>query len=227
MAISQIMIVDDYELARRGLKNMLESEPDLLILGEFSSVEELLQDPKLSETDVVLMDIKLPGMDGIQAIPYVKDVNPKIKVLVVSSCADEKVGLVLQAGGDGCLTKGARQVELIAAIRATIQGVIPLDPSISRQIWGQGDDHNSAPTRRVMGNLHLSERQSQILDLVKEGTPNSQIASALNISEQTVKNHMTHIFDGLEVQDRTEAVVKALRHGFISLWHRSPVEQTS
>ncbi len=208
MAVTKIMLVDDYELARRGLSSMLEMEPDIQVLGTFSSAEELLQHPQLYEADVVLMDIKLPGMDGIKAIQHVKDVNPQIKVIMVSSYSDELPHLALREGADGYLTKGARQVELVNAIRATLEGGMPLDPSINRQIWGLDD-------------CHLSNRQAQILDLAKEGTSNIEIAAALNISEQTVKNHMTNIFERLDVRDRTEAVVKALRNGIISLRHES------
>ena len=218
MTAIQIMLVDDYELARHGLKTMLEMEPDLRVMATLGSAEELLRHPDLCRADVVILDVQLPGMDGIEAIPRVRQVNSEAKILMMSSYSGAFPYQALQAGADGYLMKGSRQVEIASAIKAILEGGISMDPSINRQMWRPGGNWQSIPTPRSIGDKHLSERQIQILELIKDGCSNCEIASNLNISEQTVKNHMTHIFDKLEARDRTEAVVIALRSGSIPLW---------
>lgn len=196
-----ILLVDDHPLVRAGLANLIGTTDDLLVVGEAAGGEESVILAGDLEPDVVLMDLSMPGMDGVEATRLILDAHPQIHVVVLTSFADEKrVSDALAAGAVGYLLKDTDAREVLAAIRSAAQGHAPLDPRVARALL-------PSATPRVKDTL--SARELEVLALVAKGLANKQIGRALGISERTVKVHVGHVFRRIGVSDRTSAAMWA------------------
>jgi len=205
----RLLIVDDHPVVRDGLRGMLESQPDFEVLGEASDGAAALRLVDRLEPDVILMDLRMPGMDGVTATCQVKSRRPGIQILVLTTYeSDADILPAIEAGATGYLLKDTSREELYRAIRAAARGEPVLAPSVARRLIGH--------MRLPMGEK-LSSRELEVLGLVAGGASNGDIAGRLHISQATVKSHLIHIFSKLGVSDRTAAVTVALQRGLIRL----------
>ena len=205
----RILISDDHPVVRAGLRGMLSSELDFEVEGEAQNGKEAVALTGELRPDVVLMDLRMPEMDGVTAIGRIKEKQPEVQILVLTTYeSDADIIRAVEAGATGFLLKDAPREELFAAIKAAAAGNSPLSPAVAARLM-----------RRMRGPAAeaLSVREIEVLELVARGTSNKEIATPLWISETTVKSHMLHIFDKLGVADRTAAVTAALKRGIIRL----------
>lgn len=198
------MLVDDHHALRVGLEHLLSTAADIDIVGDAAGGEQALELAVEVEPEVVLMDLSMPGMSGIEATRRLLAVLPDVAVVVLTSFANEDLVVdAVEAGAIGYLLKDAEPDELVRAVRAAARGESPMDPRAARTIL----------TRRSGGAIELSAREREVLALVARGMANKQIGRALGITEHTVKAHLTSIFAQLNVNDRTSAAMWAQRHG--------------
>lgn len=217
-----VLIVEDHELTRGGLVFAFKGEPGLKIVGEAENGEEGLRLVNLNHPDIVLMDINMPVMDGIEATRRIKEKYPDIKVVILTSHNNhEEVLASLAAGADAYCLKDIRTERLVQVLEMVMEGAIWLDPAIARHIVDSLNapaaltpDGPSTQTRKRY-NTELSERELQVLNLLAHGKGNKEIARKLAISIHTVKAHVSTIIQKLAVDDRTQAAVKALKEGLI------------
>ena len=196
-----VLLVDDHPLVRSGLANLIGTTDDLLVVGEASGGEQSVTLAEELEPDVVLMDLSMPGMDGVEATRLILDAHPQMHVVVLTSFADEqRVSDALAAGAVGYLLKDTDAREVLGAIRSASQGHAPLDPRVARALL-------PSATPRVKDTL--SVRELEVLTLVAKGLANKQIGRSLGISERTVKVHVGHVFRRIGVADRTSAAMWA------------------
>lgn len=199
--MTTVLLVDDHPLVRSGLANLIATTDDLKVVGEAAGGAESVVLAGDLEPDVVLMDLSMPGMDGVEATRLILDTHPQIHVVVLTSFADEqRVSEALAAGAVGYLLKDTDAREVLAAIRSAAQGHAPLDPRVARSLL-------PSSTPRLKDTL--STRELQVLRLVAKGLANKQIGRALGISERTVKVHVGHVFRRIGVTDRTSAAMWA------------------
>jgi DNA-binding NarL/FixJ family response regulator len=205
----RLLIVDDHPVVRDGLHGMLERQPDFEILGEACDGAVALRMADEMKPDVILMDLRMPVMDGVTATRQIKSRQPGIQVLVLTTYdSDADILPAIEAGATGYLLKDTSREELYRAIRAAAQGEPVLAPSVARRLIGR---------MRFPVEENLSGRELEVLEFVANGASNSDIANHLHISQATVKSHLIHIFDKLGVSDRTAAVTVALQRGLIRL----------
>ena len=204
-----LVIADDHLVVRDGLRGMLESQPDFEVVGEASNGEEVVQLVSSLKPEVVLMDLRMPVMDGVTAIRQIKDSQPGVQMLVLTTYdSDADILPAIEAGATGYLLKDISREELYSAVRATARGESVLAPGVAARLVGR---------MRAPAEEQLSSRELEVLQLVAEGDSNSEIASRLHISQATVKSHLIHIFGKLGVSDRTAAVTVALQRGIMRL----------
>jgi len=218
-----IFIAEDYEITRVGLKLTLGNVPDLKIVGEAEDGESAVRKVTELRPHVVLMDIGLPVMDGIDATLKIKSLSPETKVIMLTSHDNDRdIFAALGAGADGYCLKEVGSGQLINAIRAVAEGVAWLDAGIASRVLKacvsnpQQVVPNPSPKQGKNGSTSpLSQRELDVLLLVVEGKSNQEIAASLILSVETVKTHMRHIMEKLAVSDRTQAAVKAMREGIV------------
>jgi len=199
--MTTVLLVDDHPLVRAGLATLIGTTDDLVIVGEAAGGEQAVTMAGDLEPDVVLMDLSMPGMDGVEATRLILDAHPEIHVVVLTSFADEeRVSDALAAGAVGYLLKDCDPLEVLSAIRSASLGHAPLDPRVARALL-------PSATPRVKDTL--SARELQVLRLVAKGLANKQIGRSLGISERTVKVHVGHVFRRIGVADRTSAAMWA------------------
>jgi DNA-binding NarL/FixJ family response regulator len=204
--VIRVLIADDHGVVRDGLGRMIEALPDMELVGMASDGEEAVQRAGESEPDVVLMDLDMPVLDGIEATKRIAASQPQTAVLVLTAFSDgPRIMGALEAGACGYLLKDVDGDEVAEGIRAAARGESPLDPRAARTML----DARTAPDPLA----GLSEREREVLQLLVAGMPNKLIARRLQISEKTVKSHLTRIFRALDVTDRTQAALWAERHG--------------
>jgi len=204
-----LIIADDHPVVRNGLVGMLESQPDLIILGEASDGEAAVHLATTLEPQVVLMDLRMPGMDGVTAIREIKKRCPDIHILVLTTYdSDSDILPAIEAGATGYLLKDSSREDLFGAIRAAARGESVVAPAVTALLM----ERMRAPAEEK-----LSIRELEVLGLVSEGASNADIADRLHISQATVKSHLVHIFGKLGVSDRTAAVTVALQRGILHL----------
>jgi DNA-binding NarL/FixJ family response regulator len=204
-----LVIVDDHPVVRDGLRGMLESQPDFEVVGEAANGEQAVQLANSLKPEVMLMDLRMPVMDGVTALGEIKSSSPTVQVLVLTTYdSDADILPAIEAGAMGYLLKDTSREDLYSAIRATARGESVLSPGVAARIISQ---------MRAPAEEKLSDREVEVLQLVAEGESNSEIASRLHISQATVKSHLIHIFGKLGVSDRTAAVTVALRRGILIL----------
>jgi DNA-binding NarL/FixJ family response regulator len=205
----RILVCDDHPVVRSGLRGMIQSQPDLEVIAEASKGAQAVEIATRLQPDIVLMDLRMPGMDGVTATEAIKSMHPSIHVLILTTYdTDADILRALEKGATGFLLKDEREDRLFDAIREAAGGRSPLAPGVASRL-----------VERLRGDAdsHVSEREIEILMLVAQGQSNREIARELHISDSTVKAHMLHIFDKLGVTDRTAAVTTALRQGIIRL----------
>jgi DNA-binding NarL/FixJ family response regulator len=212
-----VVIVEDQEIARVGLKVILEASYGIKVLGVAQDGQEAVATTLELKPNVVLMDIGLPILNGIEATKQIKAESPEQRIIMLTSHDDDRhVFAALSAGADGYCLKEAPSQQLVMAIKAVSEGVAWLDPGIAGRVLrsiGTGEkekeDEKSNPASA------LSSRELDVLRLVVDGSTNQEIADKLVLSVETVKTHMRHIMEKLAVSDRTQAAVKAMREGLI------------
>ncbi|MEA5569844.1 response regulator transcription factor [Calothrix sp. UHCC 0171] len=207
----KVLIVDDQHLIRQGLRTLLELEPDLEIIGEAENGQEALNLIRELQPDVVLMDMRMPIMDGVAATREIHKNFVKVKVLVLTTFDDhEYVTAALQNGAMGYLLKDTPSEELAVAIRAVYKGYTQLGPGIVKKLLTQFPANSTTPETLPPPNLaELTPREKDVLKLIASGANNREIAQQLYISEGTVKNHVTNILNRLNLRDRTQAAIFA------------------
>lgn len=212
-----ILLVDDQALFREGLRTLLEVQPDIKVVGEASNGEEALRIAAIEKPSVVLMDLRMPVMDGVTATRRLKDTHPTCKVIVLTTFDDDDyVFDGLRAGAVGYLLKDVSSEKLYEAIRSADKGEYFLMPSITAKVMAEFS-RMARPNRTAIEAMSaaLSARELEVLRMVATGASNKEIADALVIAEGTVKNHLTSILAKLEVRDRMQAVLKARDLGLI------------
>jgi DNA-binding NarL/FixJ family response regulator len=212
----RVLIADDQAMVRSGLRMILESEMDLEVVDEAENGRQAVRIAKRDRPDVVLMDVRMPEMDGLEATRQISSEMSEVRVIVLTTFdVDEYVYGALRAGASGFLLKDAPADDLVAAIRVVASGDALLAPSVTRRIIEQfaaGPD----PERVVAGLDNLTEREVEVLRLVARGMSNTEIAADLFVSEATVKTHVSHILTKLGIRDRVQAVVAAYESGLIT-----------
>lgn len=212
----RIMLAEDHVLVREGTKEMLDREEDMEVVAEAGDGEEAVRLAEEEDLDIVIMDIALPKLNGIEATRRIKEISPGTTVLVLTAYDDDEyVFALLEAGAAGYLLKDVSTSELVAGIRAVEAGESMLHPAIARKVinrfsqWVEDDGKEEDFEE-------LTEREAEVLQFAGRGITNKEIASRLSISHRTVQAHLSHIFSKLGVGSRTEAVVFALRRGLLT-----------
>lgn len=201
----RVVLVDDHAVLRRGLAQLLDGEPDISVVGTAADGDEALAVVRRTGADVVLMDLQMPGVDGVTATRRIV-ADGAAEVLVLTSFSDaDRIVAALDAGAVGYLLKDAEPEEVIEGVRAVSRGESPLHPRAARQLLSV---RSAAPTP-----VDLTPREVEVLVLVRQGLANKQIARRLGISERTVKAHLTSVFSRIGVGDRTQAALWAERRG--------------
>jgi NarL family two-component system response regulator LiaR len=211
-----VLMADDHDLVREGTRELLEREDDLLVVAEAGDGEEAVHLAAEHHPDVALMDIDMPKLNGIEATKKIKSVSPSTAVLILTAYDDDQyVFALLEAGAAGYLLKSVRGRDLVEAIRAVHAGESALHPVIARKVI----THFTRPASHLeeSRSAQLSDRELGVLRLAARGMSNRDIAQDLNLSERTIQAHLSTIFTKMEVGSRTEAVVQALREGWIAL----------
>lgn len=208
----KLLLVDDHPVVRKGTRELLEGESDLTVLGEAGNGEEAIAQARALRPDVILMDVSMPGMNGIEATKAIKAEHPSIGVLVLTSYDDDAyVFALLEAGAAGYLLKNASEDDLLGAVRAVAAGESALHPSIARKVL----ERFSVSTTPTPPEDELSLRELEVLRVAATGRTNKEIARDLDISPRTVQVHLANIFSKLGVGSRTEAVLHGIKRGWI------------
>jgi NarL family two-component system response regulator LiaR len=214
---TRIMLADDHPLLRQALRDVLEKQLDFEIVAEASDGEEAVKLATELLPDVVIMDISMPKLNGLEATKRIKASRPAIAVLVLTVHSDsEHILSILQAGAGGYLTKSVYGNEVINAIRALVCGETVLSQAVSQQIFRYAFQHTTKPKRLDAGNK-LSTREMEVLSLAAKGISNKDIALRLGLSLRTVKGYLVDLFLKLNVASRTEAVIVGLRKGILTI----------
>ncbi|MCJ7521942.1 MAG: response regulator transcription factor [Dehalococcoidia bacterium] len=212
----RILIADDHAVVREGTRQILEHEADLEVVAEACDGEETVSLATKLKPDIAIVDIAMPKLDGIEATRQIKELCPTVAVLILTAYDDDQfVFSLLEAGAAGYLLKSIRGRELVDAIRAVYAGESVLHPSIARKVLNRFVP--SDKTREEQLQQELSEREMEVLRLATRGFSNKDIADELSLSARTVQGHLGHIFNKLNVSSRTEAVVCALKKGWVTL----------
>jgi len=210
----RVFIAEDHAIVRKGVRTLLSLEKDIQVVGEAANGHEAVRQVNDLKPDVVLMDLVMPEMDGIQAIQRIKETDPEIKVLVLTSFAtDDKIFPAIKAGALGYLLKDSDPAELVTAIRQVNAGECSLHPIIARKVL---QELNLAPRHPATPQV-LTGREVEVLRMVSQGKSNRQIADELVLSLGTVRAHLSNILGKLHLASRTQATLYALREGLASL----------
>jgi len=208
----KVIICDDQAIVRAGLVMLLKLEPDIDIVGTAEDGAEAVQMVADRRPDLILMDLKMPVMNGVEATRQITMKYPEVKVLVLTTYADDEwVFDAIQAGASGYLLKDTPREELVKAVRGTVAGKTYLDPSIAGKVLEQASSRQTQPASLITSKL--TQREAEVLRLIAKGLTNADIADSLFLSDGTVRNHVSAILAKLGVNDRTHAAVIAIQHG--------------
>jgi DNA-binding NarL/FixJ family response regulator len=209
---TRVLVADDHNLFRYGIKAMLANAEGFEVVGEAATGEEVVEKVAQTRPDIVLMDIQMPGVNGIEATRRVLERDPSIGVVVVTMFEDDdSVFAAMRAGARGYVLKGADAEEVLKVVGAVAEGEAHFGPEIARRLMG----FFSAPKPAAPSEAfpELTAREAELLDLIARGLNNAEIAKRLHVSQKTVRNHVSHIFLKLQVADRAQAIVKAREAG--------------
>jgi DNA-binding NarL/FixJ family response regulator len=207
MTTTRVLLVDDHPVVREGLRGMINAEDDLTVVGEAGSGAEAVALAESLRPDVILMDLRMPDVDGVTATEQILAASPSIRIVVVTTYeSDADILRAVEAGAAGYLLKDASRVELADAVRDAARGKTVLAPSVADRL---------VRFVRQPASVSLSSREVEVLGLVAKGTTNAEIGRALHISEATVKTHLLRAFNKLDVSDRTAAVTTAMALGLL------------
>jgi NarL family two-component system response regulator LiaR len=210
----RVLIADDHEILRKGIRALLSTEPDIQVVGETGNGLETVTQAEALRPDVILMDLVMPVMDGIEATRRITAAQPDTRILVLTSfAADDKVFPAIKAGALGYILKDSGPVELVQAIHQVYQGQPSLEPSIALKMLQE----LSHPPQRSPTPDPLTERELEVLKLLAQGKSNREIAEQLVITELTVRTHVSNILGKLHLASRTQAALYALKEGLASL----------
>jgi DNA-binding NarL/FixJ family response regulator len=214
----RVVLADDHAMVREGTRQLLEREPDINVIGEASNGEEAVRLAQMLEPDVVVMDVSMPGIGGIEATRRIKQQKPGVEVLVLTAHDDDQyIFTLLEAGASGYLLKTAPVSELVKAIHEVNQGQSALDPAVARKVVQQLTT-GGRPTQKQQDSFEmLTEREQEVLKLLAQSKSNKEIAEVLVISDRTVQTHLSNIFSKMGVSSRTEAVLAAIKRGWVSV----------
>jgi DNA-binding NarL/FixJ family response regulator len=211
----RILLADDQDLVREGLRMLLEAEPDLEVVGEAGDGKEALAETRRLDPDVVLMDVRMPELDGIEATARLAATGSKARVLMLTTFdLDEYVYLALKAGASGFLLKDATREQLVGAVRTIAAGESLLAPAVTRRLiedYTRGPKPGGPPEAAAA----LSERELEVLRLLARGLSNAEIAKELFLGEATVKSHVARVLAKLDLRDRVQTVVFAYESGLV------------
>jgi two-component system, NarL family, response regulator LiaR len=220
----RVLLADDHAVVRQGLRTFLELQDDLDVVGEAADGEEAVAQVERLEPDVVLMDLVMPRVDGIEAIRRIRDLRPATRVLALTSFVDDdRVFPALRAGAAGYLLKDVEPGDLVRAIRSVHAGEALLHPTVTARLVAEVAAEprpatgRGAPPRVERGDEVLTAREREVIALIARGLANKAIAFELGVAEKTVKTHVSNIFGKLGLTDRTQAAMYAVRHGLVEL----------
>jgi DNA-binding NarL/FixJ family response regulator len=222
----RVLLVDDQEIVRQGLATILRYQPSIEVVGQAADGRQAIAQSLELKPDVVLMDIKMPRLGGIPASREIKKHLPQTEVIILTTYeADDLVFDGIKAGASGYLLKDVSSEELVAAIQGVRAGEAQLAPKVARKVLGEFKRLLAEPVPKARMRPEdeelvlapLTEREEEVLQLLAEGLSNREIASRLHLTEGTVKNHISAILGKLQANDRTHAVIRALRHGLVEL----------
>jgi len=220
--IIRVMIVDDHPVVRRGIKSLLDEEDDIQVVGEAVNGRDALEKVPSLLPDVILMDLVMPGMGGIESIEKITAAYPKARILVMTSfAADDKVFPSIKAGALGYLLKDSDPEDLIRMIRQVHRGELSIHPSIARKVIQE----LNRPAQEPLTPSPLTGRELEILQLLAQGVENKQIALRLVVREATVRTHVSNILSKLQLANRVQATLYALRTGITSLEQEKPEKE--
>jgi DNA-binding NarL/FixJ family response regulator len=217
METIRVVLVDDHALLREGTRKLLEGEPDFKVVGEAANGLDGVKVVRAEKPDVVLMDVVMPGLAGLEATRQIKQSNPAVAIIILSAYDDDRYVLsLLEAGIAGYLLKSAGGHELIQAIRAIKAGEAVLHPRVTAKLLARAS-RSSTHASSSSGGDRPSERELEVLRLAANGMGNKEIAAELALSVATVKAHLVNVFNKMGVGSRTEAVLQGLRYGWIRM----------
>ncbi|MSP14707.1 MAG: response regulator transcription factor [Chloroflexi bacterium] len=210
-----VLIVDDHKLFREGLRSLLNSIPDIVAVGDAANGQEGIEQAEALQPDIILMDIQMPIVNGIEATRRIFSTSPHIGVIMVTMFEDDdSVFAAMRAGAKGYMLKHADQKEMLNAIRAVASGEAVFSPGIARRLIKYFQDlHFSSPVEVKQIFPELTDRERQVLELIAQGYSNTEIAQKCFLSSKTVRNHVSNIFSKLQVADRAQAIVRARQAG--------------
>jgi DNA-binding NarL/FixJ family response regulator len=206
----RVLLVDDHPMVREGMKRLLEGEGGFEVVGEVDSVEEALVELERGSTEIVVMDIQLPGINGVEGTRMLKAAHPEVKVVIVSAYGEDYLVPSIDAGADGYLLKTLPPGELVKSMHQAALGQSPVDSALTRHLMNQ-----AAAGKASDGEGMPTERQQDVLKLVANGLSSKELASRLYISQTTLKREFRNIFNLLGVNDRAHAVAEAYRRSLI------------
>src|SRR5690349_3385241 len=216
----RILIADDHPVFRFGLRALLNAMPDTEVVGEVTTGEDVIALAGSVRPDVILMDINMPGVNGIEATRRIRETNPEIRILMVTMLEDDSVFAAMRAGARGYVVKGAEPAEVLRAIRAVADGEAIFSPGVAERVI-----HYFATPPAAVGESarsaesvvfpDLTEREREVLALIARGLTNGAIAEQLVLSPKTVRNYITEIFSKLQVADRAQAIIRARNAGLV------------
>ncbi len=206
----RILLVDDHPMVREGMKRLLEGEGGFEVVGEVASVEEALEELLRKKVEIVVMDIQLPGVNGVEGTRQMKARYPEVKVVIVSAYGEDYLVPSIDAGADGYLLKTLPPSELVKSMHQAALGQSPVDAALTRHLMNQ-----AAAGKGMEGEGQPTERQQEVLKLVADGLSSKELASRLYISQTTLKREFRNIFNLLGVNDRAHAVAEAYRRHLI------------
>jgi len=217
MASIRVMLVDDHAILREGTRQLLSQEKDIEVVGEAGNGLEAIAVAKATSPDIILMDVVMPRLNGIEATRQIKRLNPATSVLILSAHEDDRyIFGLLEAGAAGYLLKSASGQELVHAIRAVYSGEAVLHPAVTARLLARAA-HSPAHAGAIGSAGLLTERELDVLRRAAKGLSNKEIALELSLSLPTIKAHLVSIFNKMGVGSRTEAVLEAVRHGWVDM----------
>lgn len=207
----RILIVDDHPVFRFGLRSLLSSVPEMEVIAEATSGEAAADEAKHLEPDIILMDINLPGINGIEATRRILATQPEIGILILTMFEDDSVFEAIQAGARGYILKGADPEETLRAIQSVFHGEAIFSPKVADRLMQYINNKKENGSSEIFP--ELTDREHEVLDLIARGLTNTAIAERLFLSPKTVRNHVSNIFAKLLVSDRSQAIIKAREAG--------------